>query len=230
MRLFFVLVFALPLLAQIGPCRVPAQGERTRPTRTDWVNRDTRTDYFALALSWSPAFCAESKGSRSQRWQCQENSFGFVVHGLWPQSAAARSGREHPRHCQTATQLPPEATRPYLCTLPGAQLAQDQWVKHGSCAWPDAASYFRQIEKLYQSLTLADPPSGRHTAGALKQGFARANAARGLRPEHLQIRVRPRNQFSEILVCYDEQFRFRACPASGNTPDRVEVFVTPRGK
>ncbi len=227
MKLLALLLATWAVSAQVGPCRLPARGETTRPTRVDYANPNLTTDYFVLALSWSPGFCAPDRRGRAVRWQCEENAFGYVVHGLWPQSARARSSQDHPRNCKAPELLSPELTRPYLCTIPGAQLAQDQWVKHGSCAWPDAKSYFAQVEKLYRDLKLADPPFGRTTAAAVRRSFVEANAARGLEARHVQVRVKPRNQFSELFVCYDKQFRFRPCEGSG-TPDNVEIEVAPR--
>lgn len=227
MKLLAGLLLAVLLSAQSGPCRLPGRGETTRPTRVDYVNKDIPTDYYALALSWSPGFCDPDRKGRAFRWQCEENAFGYVVHGLWPQSATARRSDEHPRNCKPPELLAPDLTKPYLCMIPGAQLAQDEWVKHGTCAWPDAKSYFSQIEKLYNALKLADPPSGRTTAGTVRKSFVAANARLGLRAEHVQVRVRPKNQFNEIFVCYDKRFQFRACEGPG-TPDNIEIFVAPR--
>ncbi len=227
MRVFSGLLLAAVLSAQTGPCRLPARGETTRPTRVDYVNKNIATDYYALTLSWSPGFCDPGRKGRAVRWQCEENSFGYVVHGLWPQSAKARRSDEHPRNCKAPELLPPDVTRPVLCMIPGAQLAQDEWVKHGTCAWPDAKSYFAQIEKLYNALKLTDPPQGNTTAGKVRKAFLDANAGKGLRADHVQVRVRPRNQFSELMVCYDKRFQFRACEGTG-TPEGVEIFVAPR--
>ncbi|MBW8619455.1 MAG: ribonuclease, partial [Hyphomicrobiales bacterium] len=42
-------------------------------------------DFYVLALSWSPAYCANGGDKRSPE-QCQLGAQkGFVVHGLWPQ-------------------------------------------------------------------------------------------------------------------------------------------------
>lgn len=227
MKILIGFGLVVALAAQIGPCRLPARGETTRPTRVDYVNKDVATDYYALALSWSPGFCEPDRKGRAVRWQCEENAFGYVVHGLWPQSAKARRSDEHPRNCKAPELLAPDLTKPYLCMIPGAQLAQDEWVKHGSCAWPDAKSYFQQIEKLYNALMMTDPPTGRTTAGKVRKAFVDANAGKGLRTEHVQVRVRAKNQFSELMVCYDKAFRFRACEAPG-TPDGIEIFVAAR--
>jgi ribonuclease T2 len=42
-------------------------------------------DYYVLALSWSPTYCA-SRAGRRDRQQCGTGrGYAFVVHGLWPQ-------------------------------------------------------------------------------------------------------------------------------------------------
>ncbi len=223
MKISLFLIMAAIGLAQ--QCRVPGQVKPARATRVDYRNANVATDYHALALSWSPQFCSLPAGQGSRnRWQCVENAFGFVVHGLWPQSARARSYNEHPRHCKVPEMVPVETMRPYLCTMPGAQLMQDAWIKHGSCAWPNAKAYFEQVEKLYRNLVLPDLRGGMTTAGAIRRTIAEANRAKGLRPEHVQVRVLSGNRFSEVLVCYDKQFRFAACAGRG-TPDGVQVRV-----
>src|SRR3546814_1587903 len=50
-------------------------------------------DFYMLAFSWSPAFCATDAGARSPG-QCRDNAFGWVVHGLWPQYAKGPQGRQ----------------------------------------------------------------------------------------------------------------------------------------
>ena len=49
------------------------------PARADLPGR---FDYYVLALSWSPQYCA-GPGARGDP-QCAR-PYGFVVHGLWPQ-------------------------------------------------------------------------------------------------------------------------------------------------
>ena len=47
-----------------------------------------RFDFYVLALSWSPSYCAavrEKTPDRLPQPQCGERPFSFVVHGLWPQ-------------------------------------------------------------------------------------------------------------------------------------------------
>ena len=54
-------------------------------------------DYYALVLSWSPSYCADTGAGRGDP-QCASNRpFAFVLHGLWPQYA-----RGFPDSCRTA--------------------------------------------------------------------------------------------------------------------------------
>ncbi|MFN7544733.1 MAG: ribonuclease T2 family protein, partial [Acidobacteriota bacterium] len=210
-------------------CAVPGDVPRTRPTRVDYRN-EVPTDYYALALSWSPQFCNSPAGQGERnRWQCEENAFGFVVHGLWPQSAKAKNYDEHPRNCRAPEMLPRELVRKYLCVMPSAQLMQDEWVKHGTCAWGEAKAYFERVEGLYRGLRLPELEGGVTTAGAIRKRIVIANAGSGMKPEHVQVRVVSGNRFSEVFVCYDKQFRYGACLTPG-TPDGIEVRVAGRRK
>jgi ribonuclease T2 len=54
-------------------------------------NEPGKFDFYMLALSWSPSFCADSaervpagSGQRADP-QCGARPHSFVVHGLWPQ-------------------------------------------------------------------------------------------------------------------------------------------------
>jgi ribonuclease T2 len=224
MRILALMVFTWTAFSQ--QCMIPGAVPSTRPTRVDYKNKDIATDYYALALSWSPQFCNSPAGQNDRnRWQCSDNRFGFVVHGLWPQSAKARRNDEHPRHCKAPEILPAATIKPHLCTMPGAQLIQDEWVKHGSCAWPNATAYLDQVEGLYRNLVLPDLKGGRTTSGAIRKALVDANKAKGLKAEHTQVNVISGNRFSEFLICYDKKFRFTACADPG-TPDDVEVRVS----
>ena len=77
--------------------------------RNDHIGQNAKApvDYYMLALSWSPGFCdiqREKYGDQlpySSQYQCGNNrTFGWVVHGLWPQNANARAVSDHPRFLQ----------------------------------------------------------------------------------------------------------------------------------
>ena len=53
-------------------------------------------DFYVLALSWSPTWCATSEDAATARGNASEGAdFGFVVHGLWPQYEAG-----YPEFCR----------------------------------------------------------------------------------------------------------------------------------
>ena len=119
--------------------------QNSQLSRKDWTNPKVKTDYYLLAVSWSPQHCRNKRNSRRHKFQCRQNSFGFVVHGLWPQSAQARNKRGHPRFCNTTRLLSPDLIRQYICIVPGSQLMQSQWDKHGNCAFRSPKEYFSTI-------------------------------------------------------------------------------------
>ena len=47
-------------------------------------------DYYVLALSWTPSFCASGGASEDgPGGQCDpDRDLGFTLHGLWPQRDA----------------------------------------------------------------------------------------------------------------------------------------------
>lgn len=59
-----------------------AGAAEARPRQQRSEGEPGRFDYYAVALSWSPAFCA----THDDPDQCAPGrQAGFVLHGLWPQ-------------------------------------------------------------------------------------------------------------------------------------------------
>lgn len=159
------------------------------------------TDYFQLALSWSPAFCDSQREKHgdipaSSRYQCH-NEFGWVIHGLWPQSAKARDVAEHPRFCQgDLPALPFDTFKPYLNSSPSAALLQGQWEKHGACAFNRAEDYFARQQALFNELKL---PTQELSRKALFQWVKQHNPT--LRDVYLGASK------NELYICYDKQWK-----------------------
>lgn len=61
-------------------------------------------DYYVMALSWSPGWCAtDGKGRDAE--QCRTGSgASFVLHGLWPQY-----DNGYPSYCRTSARDPSRA-------------------------------------------------------------------------------------------------------------------------
>ncbi|MDH2433911.1 hypothetical protein QCD60_15200 [Pokkaliibacter sp. MBI-7] len=208
--------------AQADSCRVPAHIPETRVVKVD-CQVDAPVTGYVLALSWSPAFCDSAAGQRgSNDFQCRDNQFRWVVHGLWPQNFDSKGARcSQPRHCQ-ATQVDASTVRDNLCIMPGVQLIQGEWQKHGSCAFDAPADYFSEIQQLWQRIQR--PPleplaaGGRISTAAIKQAFIALNP--GLGRDDMLVQAGKNNRFNEIFICLDKQGQFRRCNGNG-VPDHV---------
>src|SRR3546814_10698006 len=75
--------------------------------------------------------------------------FGFVLHGLWPDSA----GRRDPRWCRPVPLPDPATIRANLCVTPSADLLAHEWAKHGSCRFSDAPRYFRAASVMFDAVS-----------------------------------------------------------------------------
>lgn len=128
-------------------------------------------DYYAVALSWSPSYCA----SHRDPGQCDSaRPLGFVLHGLWPQLA-----KGYPDSC-SSERLPAEVRARYSVLFPSAKMIDHEWQKHGTCSGQDAASYFALTARLKDQLLipkqLQQPATPvRMSSGELIQAFKAAN-------------------------------------------------------
>lgn len=208
-------------------CTLPSHLPSPKLVKADCVN-PIKPDGLVLALSWSPQHCASRKTDDPQDIQCGLNHFGFVVHGLWPQQATARNKCDHPRNCGSSL-VDQDSIQKTLCTMPNVTLIQSEWQKHGTCSGLTAPEYFGKVRSLFQTLVKPDitrllDGDGFVSAGAISDAFVRANQAIKLPSEALAVRVASKNEFQEILVCYDLNYRFTAC-TSGRTPDKQRIHV-----
>lgn len=171
-------------------------------------NANAPVDYYMLALSWSPAFCEEQRSQfgqnlpQSVQYQCASHQFGWVVHGLWPQNANARSVADHPRFCQgDLAPLPLSEITPYLQMSPGAKLLQGEWEKHGACAFKDAQSYFKKEQELFAALQLP------------KEALKRAELFRWVKAHNPQLNnAYLKASRNELFICYDKNWQAMDCP------------------
>ena len=73
--------------------KAPKKGTTAAPVQTAGpVN--SPFDYYVLALSWAPGFCADPANAAANPKECAPaRHTGFVVHGLWPEAnAGSESG------------------------------------------------------------------------------------------------------------------------------------------
>lgn len=134
------------------------------------VNSDF--DYYMISLTYSPEFCRRVKERyagnlpRENLFQCVNNKFGWVVHGLWPQlnspELCLTDDRQvvelHPRYCQgDLPNISPSLVASVLGMMPSSKLVQGEWIKHGACGkFTGPAEYLSKTKELFESLTLPE--------------------------------------------------------------------------
>ena len=84
-------------------------------------------DFYVLALSWSPTYCATD--ARPDPEQCDKAGQGFVVHGLWPQYEQG-----YPVYCDSA--LPNDLDRDAMATALAPDRIRVNTVAPGSISHP----------------------------------------------------------------------------------------------
>jgi len=156
-------------------------------------------DYYVMALSWSPNWCAvegDAKGSD----QCDpRHDHGWVLHGLWPQYH-----RGWPDFCPTAERPPGRAMTAAMADIMGTSgLAWHQWRKHGSCSGLSAAGYFALSRQAYESITRPEvfrrlDRSIRLPASVVEEAFLKANP--GLEPDGVTVTCRD-GHIQEVRIC-----------------------------
>ena len=214
---------AAPVAACVPPASVstPPLG----PPPADEVHTDVRTAAYLLSLIWSPEECRTHGASPDAQTQCRDNSFGFTVHGLWPNGPA----RYHPRYCRPAPPVDEATVRANLCMTPSAHLIQHEWAAHGTCGWSMPVAYFAKEMALRSALAvpdLAPNAEGFLTAGQVRDAFVAGNPS--IPRDGLDVHVGRDSRLEEVRVCYDLAFRYAACLSGTGAPDAAPVRVTPR--
>lgn len=165
---------------------------------------------YTLALSWSPEFCRMRKDSPRHKTQCSgdNGSFGFILHGLWPDAAGG-----YPQWCAPAKALPPVVIQRNFCAMPSTRLMASEWAKHGTCMTQRPETYFRVSKIMFDAVRFPDMDrlSRRPlNAAAFREAFAAVNE--GLKPDMIRLKINQRGWLEEVRVCLAKNFRPRNCP------------------
>lgn len=180
----------------------------TSPARADGEPAGA-FDYYVLALSWSPNWCA-LEGDARQSPQCDpRQDRGWVLHGLWPQY-----DRGWPAFCRTTQRNPPRGVTEGMTDIMGtAGLAWYQWKKHGRCTGLPAEDYFTLSRTAYDSINRPevfrrlDKPV-RLPAAIVEEAFLKANPQ--LDKDMLTITCRD-GYIQEARVCLSKNLDPVAC-------------------
>jgi len=181
-------------------------------------------DYYLLTLSWAPQFCATNANGKGTAECDPDKHMGLVVHGLWPQY----NNGKWPQDCSSTPPVSTATVNHMLPIMPGKQLIQHEWAKHGTCSGLAVADYFAAIEKLYTGLTVPDdfkkPADAAQTSpGDIEAAFASANNA----PKGAFRVSCPQNDFSAVEICLTKDLQYQACPTTVKECRSGQVKVRP---
>lgn len=166
-------------------------------------------EYYVLALSWSPNWCALEGEARGAE-QC-DRGFGWVLHGLWPQYEDG-----WPSYCPTAERAPSRAMTGAEADLFGAGgAAWYQWKKHGVCSGLSARDYYRLAREAYGRITRPEvlrklDRAVRLPASVIEEAFIKANP--GLTPDMITVTCTA-GHIQEARICLTRSLEPRACGA-----------------
>jgi len=166
-------------------------------------------DYYVLALSWSPTWCALEGRARNAPQCVQGTGRGWVLHGLWPQYE-----RGWPSNCTTTARSPSRAETAEMADIMGSSgVAWHQWRKHGRCTGLSAADYFSLSRRAWESIhfppAFADLRSDvRLSPRLLEQAFIQANP--GLSPDMITVTCRS-GRVQEVRLCLTRSLEPRSC-------------------
>jgi ribonuclease T2 len=154
-------------------------------------------DYYVMALSWSPNWCALEGDSRDAE-QCRTDA-GWTLHGLWPQFH-----RGWPAYCPTTERAPSRGMTGDMTDIMGSGgLAWHQWKKHGVCSGLSAEAYFDLSRRAYATVTR--PPVFRSLdktvtlpADLVEEAFLKANPT--LEPDMITITCKD-GHIQEARIC-----------------------------
>ncbi len=154
-------------------------------------------DYYVMALSWSPNWCA-LEGDAREAEQCDTDA-GWVLHGLWPQYH-----RGWPSYCPTVERAPSRQMTGAMADIMGSGgLAWHQWKKHGVCSGLSARAYYDLSRLAYGSITRPEvfrtlDKAVKLPAAVVEEAFLKANP--GLKADMLTITCRD-GMIQEARVC-----------------------------
>jgi ribonuclease T2 len=193
-----------------GEAPAPPQAAGAPAAKAPVAASGTGFDFYVLALSWSPSFCAE-EGPDAPNLQCgADRDFAFVVHGLWPQFE-----RGWPEFCASREpQRVPEAlARRLRDIMPSTGLVGGQWRKHGTCTGLSQEGFVTAIREAWDTVEI---PAAYRTAGStgrvdpddVETAFRAANP--GMPGAGIAVTCRDR-RLDEVRICLTKELGFRAC-------------------
>jgi ribonuclease T2 len=187
-------------------------------------------DFYVLALSWSPSYCAESaerfpdRAARNNP-QCGLRPFSFVVHGLWPQYEKGPL-----EFCQVpAPRLNHNIVSGMLDLMPAPQLIFHEWDRHGVCSGLSPSAYFETVRKARAVVKI--PPKYMDLSSTLtvspqevEDEFIAANPA--MKPDGISVACGSK-RLGDIRICLSRDLKFRGCEQLERRSCRRDQLIMP---
>ncbi len=168
-------------------------------------------DYYVLALSWSPSFCA-GLGRAKKSPQCSgTRPLAFVLHGLWPQY---ETGWPNDCHKGSKPRVPSTLINNMLDIMPARGLVIHQYNKHGTCSGLDPERYFQTARKAFETIKI--PARYLRTQKPIlispreiENDFLKTNLE--LTPEMISIACGRNKRLREVRICFSKDLALRGC-------------------
>ena len=167
-----------------------------------------RFDYYVLALSWSPTWCATEGGPEAD--QCRR-PLGFTLHGLWPQDEAG-----WPEDCATDAPDPTRRDSAAMADIMGSPgLAWYQWKKHGRCSGLSGRDYYRLSREAFRRIRIPEvfrrlDRDVKLPVQVVEEAFSEANP--GLTPAMMTVSCTA-GRIDEVRICLTRDLVPRPCGA-----------------
>jgi len=164
-------------------------------------------DYYVLALSWAPNYCASHPNDHSNECRAGQQA-NFVLHGLWPQANAGSS----PVRCEPAQPVAKATVRHMLEYYASRGLIQHEWQQHGVCSGVPAGDYFQQVEQAMNAVKVPDQyrnldHSQVFSVRDIEQSFAQANNAP---PDSFRVSCHA-GELVNVEACFTKDLHYQAC-------------------
>ena len=181
-------------------------------------------DFYVLALSWAPQFCASHQDARSTTECDSAKHYGFVVHGFWPQN----NDGSFPSDCAPAQPVSADLVRQMLPIMPARGLIQHEWATHGTCSGLSPQEYFAEVQQVFGKLKI--PAEYQLVAQGIKvspeaieQQFASANGA----PADAFRTECNNGKLIGVNVCLSKDLQYQSCGNALRGCRAREVTVLP---
>ena len=214
----------------LTPLAAAAQGAASEP------RQNSQFDFYVLSLSWSPSFCAaaaERNPAQGGGAECTGKptgkSYGFIVHGLWPQFETG-----FPEYCENpAPRLDRGLVAVMLDLMPAPRLIFNEWDRHGTCSGLSPRAYFDTVRRARAAVKIpadyAEPRAALTvTPGAVAAAFIAANP--GLSNAAIAIACDDK-RLTGVRICLNKDLsagaQFHDCAEVAKRGCRREQLVMP---